>query len=338
MRYSFSFVPDSREFEGFEGIIDQAEADGFDIVWTPDQGYMVDPFVALTLAARRSSRLQLGLGITSPFMRHPMQIARAAAALANLSDGRFVLGLGAGEKARIRDPIGAPNAPFLGVLDDTFTTFRQLFAGQRVTVSNDAFSLQDVGLEMAVNRAVPIYLATTAPSAFRSAGAHADGVIVGDVSDPETMAQIVAWVEEGALAAGRTLADIDIVAWVATIVMDDLEGIWGPLRRRVVGTALSSMSKPTRRRLGVDEANIPQILAARRNDEIALPQEILSDELVHRVSLVGTATSIATRIAALEAVGVTTMGFRMPVALQDRISFAENVRRLTQDVMSAPTN
>jgi 5,10-methylenetetrahydromethanopterin reductase len=333
MRYSFSFVPDSCQLDGFESLIRGVESDGFHVAWTPDQGYMVDPFVALTLAARQSSRLQLGLGVTSPFMRHPLQIARASASLANLSGGRFILGLGAGEKARIRDPIGAPVAPFVGILDDTFDALRGLLGGESVNLANDAFVLRDVALEIACVHKVPIYLATTAPSAFRLAGARADGVIVGDVSDPDVMARIVGWVNEGAISAGRSLADIDIVAWCATVVTDDREPLWEQLRRRVVGTALSSMSKPTRRLLGVNESDIPAILSARRDDAVPLSESAIPDALVERVAIVGDVDAVAARIKALEAVGVTTMGFRMPVALQDKISFADNIARLTEGVL-----
>ncbi|MBT6274640.1 MAG: LLM class flavin-dependent oxidoreductase, partial [Chromatiales bacterium] len=301
--------------------------------WTPDQGFMVDPFVALATAARTTHRMRLGVGVTSPYMRHPVQIARAAASLSNMTHGRFVLGFGAGEKVRIRDPMGAPVGPFLTVMQDTFTTLRGLLNGKRVTVENSAFRLHDIGLEMQVAHHIPIYLATTRPSAFRLAGAHADGVIIGDVSDPAVMATIIGWLEEGALQAGRTLADIDVLAWVSTVVTTDPDGIRERLRRRVVATALAAMSRVTRGLLGVDEAQIPQIMAARRDAAVPLSPDAIPDSLVDKVTLVGDAATIAARIAALEAVGVNTMGFRMPVALQEHISFSENIERLQRDVM-----
>jgi 5,10-methylenetetrahydromethanopterin reductase len=333
MRYSFSFVPDSTRFGDFEAIIGKAERDGFDLAWTPDQGFMVDPFVALATAARSTNRMGIGVGVTSPYMRHPMQIARAAASLSNMTQGRFVLGFGAGEKARIRDRMGAAEGPFLRVMEDTFTTLRALLNGERVTVENSAFRLDDIGLEMQVNHYVPIYLATTRPSAFRLAGAHADGVIIGDVSCPKAMATIVGWLEEGALQAGRRLADIDVLAWVSTVVTSDADDIRERLRRRVVGTALVAMSRPTRQLLGVDETHISQIATARRDANAPLSPDAIPDALVDKVTLVGDAATVAKRIAALEAVGVKTIGFRMPVALQEHISFSDNIERLRREVM-----
>ena len=57
--------------------------------------------------------------------------------------------------------------------------------------------------------------------------------------------------------------------------------------------------------------------------------------LNNKVAIVGDASSIATRIGALERVGVTTMGFRMPVALQEHISFSDNLGRLARGVVRA---
>ena len=335
MKYSFSYVPSPIELTEYESLIGAAESDGFDIVWTPDQGYMIDPVAALALALRRSSSLRMGLGVTSPFMRHPLQIARAAATLGNLAPDRFILGIGAGEKARIRDPIGAPSGRFIDILDDTFRALRGLLDGDRVSITNSVFHLDDVALEMPLRSSVPLYLATTAPSAFKLAGARADGVIVGDVSDPATMAEIVGWIASGAQEAGRSIDDIDIIAWVATVITDDRAAIWERLRRRVVGTAIAAMSKPTRRMLGVAEEHIPQIMAARRDDAAPLSKEAISEPVVDRFALVGDGETVARRIRELEEVGVTTMGFRMPVALQDHISFADNLGRLKSQVMSA---
>jgi 5,10-methylenetetrahydromethanopterin reductase len=335
MRYSFSLVPDSTRFGQFEDVIRNAEADGFDIAWTPDQGFMVDPFVALSIASRITERMHLGVGVTSPYMRHPIQLARAAAALSNLSDGRFILGLGAGEKARIRDATGAREGRFVDVMRDTCVALRTLLNGERLSISNSVYSLTDVGLEMQVKHHVPLYVATTAPSVFRLAGAHADGVIVGDVADAEVMAAIVAWVEEGAISAGRTLADIDIVAWVSTVVTPDRDLVWERLRRRVATTALAAMSKPTRKLLGINEADIPELMAARRDDSAPLSKSALSDALVDRVTIVGNTQTVLARIAALSSVGVNTMAFRMPVALQDRVSFADNIEQLKRGVMDA---
>ena len=332
MKFSFSVVPSS-PIAKFGDVITQAEDWGYDLAWVPDQGFMQDPFVALSYLTTRTEKISLGVGITNPYQRHPIQIARAAATLADLRPGSFKLGLGAGEKRRIRDRVGAPTGPFIDTISTTMQVMRDLFAGERVTVSNEVFSLDDVALEMKDLPKVPVFLATTHPDAFRAAGKYADGVIVGDVSDPAVMSQIIAWIREGAEAEGRDMKELSVVAWCATIVADDQEAVVEHLRRPVIGSAINGMHKVTRGLMGVAPEHFPQIRAAKFDATLSLPESAIPDDMVDRFAIAGPADYCAERILALRDVGVDTMGFRMPVALTHTYDFETNLRRLIQDVV-----
>ena len=85
----------------------RAERAGFDFVeisdhyhpWLDDQGHSAFTWPVLGAIATRTQRLGLATGVTCPTVRyHPAVIAQAAATLALLSDGRFTLGVGAGER------------------------------------------------------------------------------------------------------------------------------------------------------------------------------------------------------------------------------------------------
>lgn len=93
-----------------------AEEAGFDFVemsdhyhpWLDVQGHSPFAFSVLGAIAARTERIELATGVTCPFFRyHPAIVAQAAATLALLSDGRFVLGVGAGERLN-EDVIGRP--------------------------------------------------------------------------------------------------------------------------------------------------------------------------------------------------------------------------------------
>lgn len=333
MRLSFSLVPDPARIGEYVTAIREAEAAGFSMVWTPDQGFMSDPFVPIGIASQATSSIELGLGITSVFMRHPMQIARAAGTLSNVSGGRFVLALGAGEKARIRDAIGAPGGGFVPMTREAIAVIRKLLAGEKVTAEHEAFSMAGAGLEFTVDHNIPIHVATTAPDAFRMAGECADGVIVGDVSDPSVMKQIVAWIGEGAASANRDMKDIEIVSWASTIVTDEPDEIRRRMRRPVAGTALVGMNRQTRALFNVDEAHIPAIKNARRNPDAPLPDNAITDEMIDGMALIGSADKINERISQLSDVGVTMMGFRMPVALRSYVDFPENIRKISKEIV-----
>jgi alkanesulfonate monooxygenase SsuD/methylene tetrahydromethanopterin reductase-like flavin-dependent oxidoreductase (luciferase family) len=74
-----------------------AEDAGFDALWTSETNH--DPFLPLVLAAKDTSRIQLGTSIAVAFPRSPMVLAQLAWDLQALSNGRFVLGLGTQVKA-----------------------------------------------------------------------------------------------------------------------------------------------------------------------------------------------------------------------------------------------
>ncbi|MDT0306602.1 TIGR03557 family F420-dependent LLM class oxidoreductase [Streptomyces sp. DSM 44917] len=85
----------------------EAERAGFDFVeisdhyhpWLDNQGHSPFAWTVLGAIAARTERIGLATGVTCPTVRyHPAIIAQAAATLALLSDGRFTLGLGAGER------------------------------------------------------------------------------------------------------------------------------------------------------------------------------------------------------------------------------------------------
>ncbi|MDI6408902.1 TIGR03557 family F420-dependent LLM class oxidoreductase [Streptomyces albus] len=84
-----------------------AEAAGFDFVemsdhyhpWLDDQGHSAFTWSVLGAIAAKTERIGLVTGVTCPSMRyHPAIVAQAAATVALVSEGRFVLGVGSGER------------------------------------------------------------------------------------------------------------------------------------------------------------------------------------------------------------------------------------------------
>src|ERR1700716_3526131 len=78
----------------------ELEEEGVGRIWLVDsQLAMKDVYAGLLLAAQSTRRAQLGPGVTNPLTRHPTVTASAMAALAEVSGGRAILGLGAGDSA-----------------------------------------------------------------------------------------------------------------------------------------------------------------------------------------------------------------------------------------------
>ena len=75
-------------------IARKAEELGFSALWSPETVH--DPFLPGALVAEHTRRLVFGTGVAIAFARSPATLAYTAWDLANMSGGRFILGLGQG--------------------------------------------------------------------------------------------------------------------------------------------------------------------------------------------------------------------------------------------------
>src|SRR2546423_11775530 len=73
-----------------------AEASGFGKVWLADERFYREVYSCLAIFAANTRRVGLGPCVTDPFARHPALTAMAIATLDEISDGRAILGIGAG--------------------------------------------------------------------------------------------------------------------------------------------------------------------------------------------------------------------------------------------------
>jgi alkanesulfonate monooxygenase SsuD/methylene tetrahydromethanopterin reductase-like flavin-dependent oxidoreductase (luciferase family) len=161
-----------------------AEQAGFDSVWVMDHfwtqrpdGTRVgahEPFIALAYIAARTSSLRLGPLVACNSFRHPAQLGREAMALANASDGRFVLGLGAGWYQAEYDAFGFPYDHRVSRLEETLTALRPLLHGEQVTFEGRYLALQDASLVLDGDPP-PLWVAAGGPRMLELTARYADG-------------------------------------------------------------------------------------------------------------------------------------------------------------------
>lgn len=83
-----------------------AEQDGYDAVWFGETAH--DPMTSIALAARATSRIQLGTGVAIALARSPMTLAVTANDLQLATEGRLLLGLGSQVKAHVTRRFSMP--------------------------------------------------------------------------------------------------------------------------------------------------------------------------------------------------------------------------------------
>ena len=85
---------------GVEDLAQKCEQLGFDgLTLTDSQNLSNETYITLALAARATSTLMLGPGVTNPLTRHAALTASAIATLQQVSEGRAVLGIGRGDSS-----------------------------------------------------------------------------------------------------------------------------------------------------------------------------------------------------------------------------------------------
>jgi alkanesulfonate monooxygenase SsuD/methylene tetrahydromethanopterin reductase-like flavin-dependent oxidoreductase (luciferase family) len=172
----------------------RAEEYGFDHAWTYDHigwrdlvdGPWFDAVPTLTAAAMVTRRIRLGTFVASPNFRHPVPFVRSVLALDDISQGRLLLGVGAGGTGHDSSVLGAPElSPRRRV--DRFAEFLEvtgrLLLEDHVSYRGDHFSAVDArNLPGPVQQPrTPLLVAAAGPRSIRLAAQHGDGwVTYGD--------------------------------------------------------------------------------------------------------------------------------------------------------------
>jgi probable F420-dependent oxidoreductase len=160
----------------------RAEELGYDALYMPDHlGSQFGPLAALGVAAAVTRTLRIGSNVFANDFRHPLILAREAATLDVLSDGRFDFGLGAGWQCSDYRQLGlAYDRPGIRIdrMVEALGIIKRLLRGERVDHVGRFYRLEGARLEpQTVQRPPPIFLGGGGPRFLRIAAREAD--IVG---------------------------------------------------------------------------------------------------------------------------------------------------------------
>lgn len=329
VRFDFGFIP-SGPVADTVGLVRHGEQLGYRCAWIPDQGFHRDPFALLAVAAQATTKIGLGVGITTPFTRLPLQIARAAATVDELAQGRFKLGLGTGNVAHVLRPLGVPYTHPVARMREAIRIIRQLLAGEVITVESEHDRLDHVQLEFAPSRAdIPVYLGTRAPRMLELSGAEADGVLVESLFN--AMPSVTEHLTRGAESIGRSLRDVDVVSWQLVIVADDP----GPViqaHKPWIARSIQIGPLEVVRQVGIDDDVIQAVTAAMDRGDAEAAASAVTDDAVQCLMLIGTADDIIERVERILGDGADAIGL---VGVGSYETFSETLTACARRVMPA---
>jgi F420-dependent oxidoreductase-like protein len=298
----------------------EAERLGLDVCWVAE-AWGADAPTALGWLAGRTDRMLLGSGVIQVGTRTPVAIAQAARTLADLSGGRFLLGLGASGPQVIEGLHGVPFGRPRTRLRETVEVVRLALAGEKVVYAGETVTIPLPGGEgrpMRLSGApcpdVPIYLATLSPRMLRLTGEIADGWL-GTSFVPEAAAAYLTHLDAGLDAADRRRSDLDVCqgAEVAFAADEDELARMIDDRRPGLAFSLGGMGSATTNfynaaysRQGWAEVAGRVRERWRLGDKVGAAA-LVTDEMVLGTTLLGTEPMVRERLRVWQDAGVDTV-------------------------------
>ncbi|MCP9984494.1 LLM class flavin-dependent oxidoreductase [Actinomadura madurae] len=190
---------------GVEELAVLAEELGFSSFWVYDTPMVNgDPFISLGLCAKATSRIKLGIGVTSPALRSSPAAAAAVASLNAIAPGRVICGIGTGNTAR-RTLGMLPTK--MAELEAFTASMQDLTAGRETGYTEGdlarTIKFLHVGPYVNVTDPVEFVVAAFGAKAARIAGRRGAGVISFGLLAPEAWTAFDAARREAAREAGR---------------------------------------------------------------------------------------------------------------------------------------
>ena len=203
-----------------------AEDLGFDFVavghhsFTPDGGTESAPFVFLAGIAARTRRIRLHTSIYLLALHHPAAIAEQFTTLDQMSNGRAVMGVGAGYREYEFKAFGVPVKERGARTEEAIVAMRNAFILERWNHEGRFWTLEDLPLQPALVQpgGPPIWMGGSSDAAIRRGARVADGWLSDNMLDINAEAERAQFYRNACAEYGRPVGEVCILrsAWVAT--------------------------------------------------------------------------------------------------------------------------
>ena len=283
-------------------LTQRAEAAGLEEIWLGDEGPAREPFTVLAAAAGVTSHIRLGVGVTNPFVRHPGLAATTMLTVHELSQGRAILGVGAGGQMSL-SPFGIePSRPVSRVRD-----FLSIARAVHDRSAAAGYVPPDTAIDAsAAGRRMPLYVGGRGPRINQLASEVADGAFVAGLP-PFRYPEVIGW--------ARSIRPIDIALY-PSVAFD--EASIEHHRPEMIWALVDAPSEATHSRLGLDGAELAAAAHALRNGDPEPARRLITNDVLADLMVLGDPETVGRRLAQLVATHQpTSIGLAL---LQDDIA------------------
>ncbi len=191
-----------------------AEKNNFTCAWVTDQFFRRNVFSVLTACAMKTSRIRLATGVVHPLYRHPTVLASGIATIDEISNGRAVMGVGAGAWTEVQ-PLCLNLEKHFTMCKESLEIIKMLLNGKVDDYNGEIFKLKkgewwEKEMTFALGRPIPVFLGARGLKMFELAGRLADGTVTWGLS-PEYLTCVKSLMKKGAENSYRKETDIRLI-------------------------------------------------------------------------------------------------------------------------------
>ncbi len=292
--------------EDLASLARQVEDWGYDYIWLADERFFREIYSCLTLCALNTKKIQIGVCVTDPYSRHPALTAMAIATLDEISEGRAVLGIGAGVSGF--GELGIDRARPALAMREMVGLVRKLMTGENVDFQGRMVQFNHGALNFTPVRAdLPIYVASNAPRGLQVAGELADGAIISGCAEEPSVDYAKGLIAKGTRKVGRDLAEIDLVARLNCCVSTDGQGARNSIRTATIRSLPGHLNFVTAAGIEVAPdlaASLSQMGYTHDDATLADMARRVPDHIIDAMTLAGTPEEVAQRVGRIVRRGV----------------------------------
>jgi 5,10-methylenetetrahydromethanopterin reductase len=297
MKYSYCMLPDYPLTDSIE-MIKVADELGYYACYSVDETWHKDLWCLFAAAADKTQNIRFGPNVTHVFLREPTLICQQLATLDELSNGRAEAVVSTGNFSMMEQyHIDWAHKRPLSRLREAMHVMRTFLDDGKIDFEGDFFHY--TGLFTAarpVQERIPLKMGgMKGPKSFEAAGEIADGLHHALSYSREAYDYVVDHVKIGAARAGRNWEELDLGAWIVSVVSDDSAAA-KRAARILVAFYIPSMPPEQLARHGIEQSDVQPIFDAFAVGDVAKAINLFSPEMAEKLSVAGTPEECAEQI------------------------------------------
>jgi len=290
--------------------IKQAEEHNFDFAWITDHYNNRNTYVTLAMAAVQTQKIKIGTGVTNPFLVNPAVTASAIASIHEVSNGRAIMGIGAGDATTLKQ-LGVEWKKPLTAVQETITIVKKLWAGETVQHEGEVFKIKNARLNFKNKLGpIPIYVGAQGPKMLSLAVEMGDGALI-NASHPIDIEPSTTIIKQE--LAKKNSHNFDIAAYTSFSLADTMEEA-KKLAAPVVAFIVAATPAIVLERHEISEEKVNKVRELLGQGKIPQAFAAVTDEMIDAFSISGTKEICTEKMIDLKEIGVSQIVVGSPIA------------------------